>query len=498
MPLPATGHDDGDEPMLQRHDKGSGAGGRPQVWLAGALACALAGPALAQQKPTVEELQRRLEALEQRYGANEAVTADGQTLDLAALDQRLRVLERNLELQEEAREAKEKTAAVVTVNDKGASLKSADGGYEVKIRGLLQGDGRFYGSDVPAGTNDTFLLRTARPIFEGTLGKWVGYRFTPEFAGDSASIVDAYADLKFSPAATVRVGKFTSPVGLERLESSSALSAVERSLASELAPNRDIGAQLQGELAGGTVGYAIGVFNGTVDGRDAVTTNPDDDFEFAGRLFFEPFKNDANFWSGLGFGIGGSVGDTEGTGNNFLPRYRTPGQLQFFNYLGTVAADGNRTRWSPQGYFYHNGFGLLAEYIESSQDLLAADATRAKLENTAWQATVSWILTGEDASYRGLAKPASPFNPGKGGWGAWELVGRYGALDVDDDAFPLFADPGVSARSARSWTVGVNWYLSSNLKLVANYLQTSFDGGATAGADRPDEKAVFTRLQVAF
>ena len=89
-------------------------------------------------------------------------------------------------------------------------------------------------------------------------------------------------------------------------------------------------------------------------------------------------------------------------------------------------------------------------------------------------------------------------NPGKGGWGAWELVGRYGELDLDDGAFPLFADPAVAARSAQSWTVGVNWYLTSNLKLVANYLQTRFGGGAAAGADRDDERAVFTRLQVAF
>ena len=485
---------------MQRRNEGRGAGGRPQIWLTGALACALATPALAQHRPTVEELARRLEALEQRYGGAEA-TADGaQGVDLAALDQRLRVLERNLELQEEARVAREKEAPENAVNDKGASFKSANGDYELKIRGLLQGDGRFFNSGAPAGTYDTFLIRTARPTIEGTLGKWVAYRFTPEFAGDSASIVDVYADLKFSPAATVRLGKFTSPVGLERLESSAALAAIERALPSELAPNRDIGVQLQGDLSSGRTSYSIGVFNGAVDGRDAATSNPDDNFEFAGRLFFEPFKNDANFWSGLGFGLGGSIGDNVGTGNNFLPRYRTPGQQQFFGYRSAVAANGRRARWSPEGYFYRNRFGLLAEYIESSQEVRVG-ATEADLTSSAWQATVSWVLTGEDASYRGVTRPSRPFVPGKGGKGgvgAWELVGRIGKLEVDDAAFPVFADPAVSARSAQSWTVGVNWYLNSNLKLVANYLQTGFDGGAAAGADRADEKAVFTRLQVAF
>ncbi|KAF1714757.1 porin [Pseudoxanthomonas sangjuensis] len=473
-------------------------GGKRGLRLMGAALCSLAVPAFAQDKPTVEELQRRLEALERRLGGDAAVGEDGQgEASLADLDQRLRILERRLELQEEDRVAKAKEASVVAVNDKGAALKSADGAYEVRIRGLLQGDGRFFDSGVPASANDTFLLRTARPTIEGTLGKWVGFRFTPEFAGDSASIVDAYADLKFSPAATVRLGKFTSPVGLERLQSSSALSDVERALPSEIAPNRDIGVQLQGELAQGRVGYAIGVFNGTVDGRDAVTSNPDDNFEYAGRVFFEPFKNGPGFWSGLGFGLGAGVGDVEGSGNNFLPRYRTPGQQQFFAYRGAVAADGRHVRWSPQGYFYRNRFGLLAEYIVAKQELLVGE-TRAELENRSWQATASYVLTGEDANYRGVVRPSHPFAPGKGGWGAWELVGRYGVLEVDEDSFPLFADPTASAGEARAWVLGLNWYLNSNLKLVLNYLDTSFEGGNANGADREDEKAVFARLQVAF
>lgn len=475
-------------------------GAKPQAaWLAGALICSLVAPAWAQDKLTVEQLQQRLEALERRVGGNVPVDAVEVTAEagLHGLDQRLRILERKLELQQEEQEARTKVAPVIAVNEKGVSFKSANGDYEVKIRGLIQGDGRFFLNDDAVPQNDTFLLRTARPIIEGSLGKLVGFRFTPEFAGDSASIVDAYVDLRFDPAYTLRVGKFTSPVGLERLQSSSALSDIERSLASELAPNRDIGIQLQGDVADGRLGYAIGVFNGTVDGRDAATTNPDNNFEYAGRIFFEPFKNSANALSGLGFGIGASVGDKEGSGNNFLARYRTPGQVQFFNYRSAVLADGQQSRWSPQGYYYRNAFGLLAEYIVSKQELNIG-GVREDISNRAWQATASYVLTGEDASYRGVVKPSQPFNPGTGGWGAFEVVGRYGALEIDDAAFPLFADPSIAASEATSWTLGLNWYLNSNLKLVVNYLQTSLDGGAAAGVDREDEKAVFTRLQVAF
>ena len=468
------------------------------AWVLGALVGSLAMPVWAQDALTVEALQQRLEALERRVGGN-AVASQGEALEpgLADLDQRLRILERKLELQQEEQVARARETPVIAVNDKGASFKSAQGDYEVKIRGLIQGDGRFFLNDDAVAQNDTFLLRTARPIIEGSLGKLVGFRFTPEFAGDSASIVDVYADLRFDPGYTLRVGKFTSPVGLERLQSSAALADIERSLASELAPNRDIGIQLQGEVADGRLGYAIGVFNGTVDGRDAATVNPDDNFEYAGRIFFEPFKNSANAFSGLGFGIGASIGDKQGSGNNFLPRYRTPGQVQFFNYRSAVLADGQQSRWSPQGYYYRNAFGLLAEYIVSEQEV-SVGGVNEDLSNKAWQATASYVLTGEDAGYRGVVKPTQPFSPGTGGWGAFEVVGRYGALEIDDDAFPLFADPSVAAGKAASWTLGLNWYLNSNLKLVLNYLQTRLDGGAATGADREDEKAVFTRMQVAF
>jgi phosphate-selective porin OprO/OprP len=112
--------------------------------------------------------------------------------------------------------------------------------------------------------------------------------------------------------------------------------------------------------------------------------------------------------------------------------------------------------------------------------------------------TASIVLTGEDASYKGVAKPDHPFTIGAAGWGALELVARYGRLDIDDDAFPLFADLARSAATASSWGLGLNWYLTSNFKLVANYTQTTFDGGAAGGRDREDEQAFFTRAQFSF
>ena len=445
-------------------------------------------------EPTIAELQAQIASLEQRLAALESNgTAATAVTDV---DQRLRVVERNQELQAEAEAARVKSTPVVGLGEKGLSLKSADNAFEVKLRGLVQADSRVYLDDDAKPQNDSFLFRRIRPSLEGNWGKLIGFRLTPEFAGDNASIVDAYVDLKFDPRATVRIGKVKGPVGLERLQPGGALAMVERGFPTELAPNRDLGVQLQGALANDTVNYVIGVYNGAVDGRDSPTSNPDDDFEFAGRLFLEPWKNGVGALSGLGFGIAASGGEKHGSGNNFLPRYRSPGQVQFFGYRSDVFADGEHTRWSPQAYWYGGRFGLLGEYIVSRQEV-ASPAGRATLDNRAWQAVGSVMLSGEDASYRGVVKPSHPFTLDGEGWGAFEVVGRLGRLDIDDDAFPLFADPASAGASARSWGLGLNWYLTSNLKLVANYTETEFDA-AFGATPREDEKAFFTRAQFSF
>ena len=468
---------------------------RPSPLFASLFAFGVAAPATAADQVTLEQLSQRLQALEQRFGTTQPL-APG-SVDATSLDQRLRVIERKLELQADEAASKAKSTPVVSLAPaKGLSIKSPDGDSELRFRGLVQGDGRFFLDG--DGPSDTFLLRRVEPTIEGNWGIF-GFRITGQFAGDTATLQDAYADLKFDPRATLRVGKAKTPLGLERLQSSASTEQIELGLPSELAPGRDIGVQLQGELAESTISYALGVFNGTVDGRDAVTGNPDSDFEVAGRIFFEPWKNASNALSGLGFGIGGSQGDTHGAGSNYLPRYRTPGQVQFFGYRDDVLADGARLRWSPQAYFHRGRLGLLGEYIASRQHLLSTTSgIGADIDNRAWQISAGWVLTGEDATYKGVAKPNHPFAIGAPGWGAFELVGRYGRLDIDDAAFPLFADPESAARTASSWGLGLNWYLTANFKLMANYTHTVFDGGAVDGADRPDENTLFTRAQLSF
>ena len=140
----------------------------------------------------------------------------------------------------------------------------------------------------------------------------------------------------------------------------------------------------------------------------------------------------------------------------------------------------------------------MGEYIISMEDV-SKGAVHQRLDNSAWQVTASYVLTGEKASYTGVV-PENPFNPLDGRWGAFELAARVGQLDVDSDAFANYgtaaksdylADSTKSASEAMNWGVGLNWYLNRDVKLMLDYDQTKFKGGAAQG-DRPDEHALFS------
>src|SRR3954447_6839000 len=53
------------------------------------------------------------------------------------VDQRARILERKLELVEEAAATRKAAEVVVTASDRGLNVKSADGAYSFRFRGLL-------------------------------------------------------------------------------------------------------------------------------------------------------------------------------------------------------------------------------------------------------------------------------------------------------------------------------------------------------------------------
>ncbi len=437
------------------------------------------------------------------WTANTGVRAETADPKWQELDQKVRILERKLELADEAAAAKAKETPTLSAGPGGFSLASADKAFSLRLRGFVQADGRVYADDEGDRLSDTFLLRRARIILDAQLGKHFAARIAPDFGGGQSQLQDAYVDFKGSDALNLRVGRTKVPLGLERLQSSTERLFNETALVTALTPNRDEGILLYGALGKGVLEYHLGAFNGGPDGA-SIDSDTNDEFDLAARVWLTPFKHsDAEALQGLSFGLAGTVGEQSGTTNApGLPTYRTTGQNTFFSYrtstnaADTAVADGDRTRIAPQVYYAVGPWSLHGEYIISEQDVGNGSGS-ASLEQEAWQLATSWVLTGEKPSLKGVS-PAKPFDPAKGQWGAFELKARVGELSIDDAAFEGgYAQATRSARSAEAVGGGLNWYLTRNAKLSLDYEQTTFDGGAADG-DRPDEKIVIARAQVSF
>lgn len=387
----------------------------------------------------------------------------------------------------------------------GLGLKWDRGRNEIRLGGFLQMDSRtYFGAPADSG-QDNFLLRRIQPSLEIRFGKTYSFYIMPSFAS-TPGILDVYVDGNFTRAFNVRMGKFKPPFGLERLQSATALAFNERAFPTNLAPNREIGAQVFGDVLQGTTEYQAGLFSGAVDNssglRNSVINSNNSGVDFIGRIFSYPLKNsDLELMKGLGLGIAYGYGTQHGSaheGNFNLPAFLSPGQQIIASYVQGAFANGSRQRISPQLYYHNGPFGVLGEYVISQQDIKNATVAD-KVTNDAFQIQLSWVVFNGDASFRRV-RPKNPLElENIGSWGAVQLVTRYSELNLDSNAFTngLF-NPDHSVKKAQDFGVGINWYLNRNVKLQLDYNQTHFTNGAGGGVDRLEEKILFSRMQLAF
>lgn len=115
------------------------------------------------------------------------------------------------------------------------------------------------------------------------------------------------------------------------------------------------------------------------------------------------------------------------------------------------------------------------------------------------------LINGAGATFNGPVVPRHPVSPfgGKTGLGAWELALRYAELSFDSkDPLNFLGGTGAQAvgpartGGAEALTAGVNWYLNSRVRYMANWTHYWYDnpyatplscrrpGGCTAAQPR--------------
>lgn len=99
------------------------------------------------------------------------------------------------------------------------------------------------------------------------------------------------------------------------------------------------------------------------------------------------------------------------------------------------------------------------------------------------------MLTGEDAPRDFAINPLNVFDPANGGWGSWQVVGRYQTLRTDRGILDLGLARGTD--DAKSITLGLNWYPNRHMRFQFNYDHAWFDEDIIIQDARLDNEDTF-------
>ena len=158
-------------------------------------------------KREIQALDQKVEALEQRRDAEQQATNDTSKEQIQALDQKVRVLERLRENDQDATAAVAKAQPRLAVGASGVTFSSADTNFSISLHGVLQADSRTFPSDGSINGNDSFLLRRARPILQGTVYRDFDFMFVPDFGGSTVQILGCLRELSLRAMGAIAGGQ---------------------------------------------------------------------------------------------------------------------------------------------------------------------------------------------------------------------------------------------------------------------------------------------------
>jgi phosphate-selective porin OprO and OprP len=441
--------------------------------------------------------------------------------EIQALREQIMLLQQRLdsiEQREAAQAAAAKTAAAAPAQAQAPAAKPApdsvkatlgqnsivaftteDKRYSFMVKTRLQVDAHFF-PELKDGSTDLYLRR-ALITFKGKADA-LSWTLTPNLAGSSVTVDDAWLEYSISDAIHPWLGRMPTLEGWEMYQSNGKTLFIERGLPSNLSTGRENGVMVTGTLANNVLTYGVAVVDGALDTNTQLNNaNLSGDMDLVGRISITPFVNAKNSpLAGLTFTLSGSFGrentTIDGTTDKTI-KYKTSGRNTFLTIQNGVVIDGDRHRIGPQFSYFYGSFGLMGEYMVSAYEMNRGG--RAKdIENTGWTVQGSYVLTGEKATAAGV-KPAKPFSLKEGTWGAFELGVRYNEFNGDEALFggtssQLLATSS-STQKAAAYGLALKWYLTENLLWAWNYENTDFSG---KGADRGSEQVIMTRVQVEF
>jgi phosphate-selective porin OprO/OprP len=468
------------------------------------IAIALALPARAQDIPThaeVEALRQQVDALTRQLNSLEARYAADEAKGRASVP---------------ANQTSDTPEAKVSLDGNGLRIRSADDAFEARIRLRIAHDFAWFKqdrelADAIGKEQDGTGFRMARLRLQGKA--WNDFTYVGEFdfAGqtgeDTPKFRDVYLQYNGIPYFAgndldLRIGHYREPFSLDELNTiTGGRQFMETPLLNVFAPSRNTGIQISDALLGKPkeerLTWALGIFKETDDIPSSNDSDEDQGWQVTGRVTGLPYYADGGRKL---IHLGGAYSRRNPDGARLAYGLRPENRLALFRYadpdnlpVGFRLRDARADDVNLYGLELagvYNGLSFQSEYILSDVDT----SFGGNVDFDGWYAQAGYLFTGEHRPYRNDSgrfdgpKPLRPFKL-KGedrGWGAWELLARYSAVDLTDGI--------IRGGEHAAWTLGLNWYLNDNVRFFANYTRNQIEHDLYDG----DFDVLATRVQFEF
>lgn len=334
------------------------------------------------------------------------------------------------------------------------------GKLHVEFRARLQGDRRASRAAIETAGGDGFDVGRRRIGLQGGIGSVVEFQVERELEKNDPWR-DVFVNYRGRKSAQIQIGQFKLPFGLEETTSGARLDFIYRSLVSmRLAPGRDAGVMLHGQLIDRRLEYEVGSF--AHDGDNARPNGGSRVFggrTTAGRVTLEPFRRSKSALSDVQVG----VAFTHSSLPEGFPAIRGRSVLGVSFFDADQWVRGHRRRAGVQVRWRPGRFSVASEYLRVSDDRRGQDRNGGNLTPLlarGWYVDGTWVAAGASSSTH-APEPRRPLF--QGGFGSIQLAVRLEQLGFGSASgtSPPSASPraeSVLGNRETAITFGASWH----------------------------------------
>ncbi|MCR5519657.1 MAG: hypothetical protein K6F21_04940 [Bacteroidales bacterium] len=352
-------------------------------------------------------------------------------------------------------------------------FESPKSGYKFWFDVRTQVDGVvFFGApDYADPIGNGTSIRRARFAVKGQINKdWYG-EFDMDLADGLVELKDAIVRYTGLTNWELQAGNFKENFSIQRNTTSRYLQFMERPMVCGLAPSRHLG--INAKYANDWLWASAGAFTNEIAGAEEIGYIQDNNkdygrsngYSLTGKVIFRPLYKKENASLHIGGAASYRTALTSvdpGDWGTYRASARNSTSINRKKYLDTDNLLGydHNLLWTAELAGHWNGLRYEAAYIGDNVFFKADAADPSTKHFGGWYVQAGYLLFGGKQQYDSRGGKYTKVDRGQK-WGDIELCARYENMDLNDG--------NVYGGAAEAYTLGVNWHVNDNVKIMLNY-----------------------------